>query len=99
MKSDDLLKNKEEKLCVVIPAYRVAGHIESVIQGIPDWIWKIVVVDDKSPDDLAARVQALGNNRVELLRHEKNQGVGGAVITGFNRAIDLGATVLIKNGR
>lgn len=96
MRSEDLLRNKEEKLCVVIPAYRVAGHIEAVIQGIPDWIWKIVVVDDKSPDDLAARVEGLKSDRVELLRHEKNQGVGGAVITGFNHAIKLGATVLIK---
>jgi dolichol-phosphate mannosyltransferase len=90
------LLTKEEKLCVVIPAYRVAGHIESVLKGIPDWIWKIIVVDDKSPDDLAARVESLHEKRVELVRHEKNQGVGGAVITGFSRAIELGATILIK---
>ncbi|NMB53962.1 MAG: glycosyltransferase family 2 protein [Leptolinea sp.] len=96
MDSIQLIKNSEEKLCVVIPAYRVANHIESVIQGIPEWIWKIVVVDDCSPDDLAERVKAIHNSRVELVRHEKNRGVGGAVITGFNRAIELGATVLIK---
>ena len=58
MNFENLLQNKEEKLCVVIPAYRVAGHIEAVLKGIPHWIWKIVVVDDKSPDDLAARVES-----------------------------------------
>lgn len=96
MNFEDVLKAQEEKLCVVIPAYRVAGHIEAVINGIPEWIWKIVVVDDKSPDDLADRVTALRNPRVELVRHEVNKGVGGATLTGFDRAVELGATVLIK---
>ncbi|HEX7556550.1 MAG TPA: glycosyltransferase family 2 protein [Leptolinea sp.] len=86
----------DEKLCVIIPAYRVAGHIETVIQGIPDWVWKIIVVDDKSPDDLADKVEALHDRRIELVRHATNLGVGGAVITGFSRALELGATVLIK---
>src|SRR5512133_3224140 len=92
----DLLHAQDEKLCVIIPAYRVAGHIESVVKGIPDWIWKVIVVDDKSPDDLADRVDALKDSRVELVRHAQNQGVGGAVITGFSKALELGATVLIK---
>ncbi|GAP19924.1 glycosyltransferase family 2 protein [Leptolinea tardivitalis] len=96
MNIDSLLHSNEEKICVVIPAYRVANHIEAVIQGLPEWIWKIIVVDDKSPDDLAQRVEGLHNDRVELLRHEVNQGVGGAVVTGFNRALDLGATLLVK---
>jgi dolichol-phosphate mannosyltransferase len=92
----DILIAQEEKLCVVIPAYRVAGHIESVVNGIPDWIWKIIVVDDKSPDDLADRVEAMANPRVELVRHDQNKGVGGATVSGFNRGLELGATVLIK---
>ena len=77
-------------------AYRVAGHIEAVLKGIPHWVWKIIVVDDKSPDDLAVRVESSRDPRVELIRHAQNQGVGGAVVTGFSRAIELGATVLIK---
>ncbi len=96
MNFENLLQNNEEKLCVVIPAYRVAGHIESVIRGIPGWIWKIIVVDDKSPDDLAEKVTSLKDDRVELVRHAQNQGVGGAVVTGFSRALELGATILIK---
>jgi glycosyltransferase involved in cell wall biosynthesis len=96
MNLENLLQNKDEKLCVVIPAYRVAGHIEAVLKGIPEWVWKIVVVDDKSPDDLASKVESIHDSRVELIRHAQNQGVGGAVVTGFSRAIELGATVLIK---
>lgn len=96
MDINKLLNNKDEKICVVIPAYRVASHIENVIKGIPDWVWRIIVVDDKSPDDLAARVESLKDDRVDLIRHEHNQGVGGAVISGCNRALELGATILIK---
>ncbi len=96
MDIEKLLRSEDEKICVVIPAYRVASHIESVIQGIPEWVWRIVVVDDKSPDDLSTRVEALNNPRVDLVKHARNQGVGGAVVTGFDRAVELGATVLIK---
>ena len=96
MNSDNSFQEGEEKICVVIPAYRVATHIEAVIQGIPPWIWKIIVVDDKSPDDLVDRVKALHNERVELILHEANKGVGGAVMTGFSRAVELGATILVK---
>jgi glycosyltransferase involved in cell wall biosynthesis len=96
MKPEKAGLSEIEKICVVIPAYRVADHIEGVIKGIPDWVWKIIVVDDKSPDDLSARVESLGDERYVLIRHEKNQGVGGAVMTGFSRAVDMGATVLVK---
>ena len=96
MNSANSIQIGDEKICVVIPAYRVANHIEAVIEGIPEWIWKIIVVDDKSPDDLGDRVDALQDKRVELVRHERNQGVGGAVITGFSRAVESGATILVK---
>jgi len=96
MNSNNSIQIGDEKICVVIPAYRVASRIEAVIQGIPTWIWKIIVVDDKSPDDLADRVELLCNDRVELIRHEENKGVGGAVMSGFSRAVELGATILVK---
>ena len=84
------------RIGVVIPAYRVANHIEKVIRGIPAWVPSIVVVDDASPDDTAARVERLGDPRVTLLRHAKNQGVGGAMATGFAEAIRQGLDVVVK---
>src|SRR5436190_888396 len=72
---------------VVIPAYRVAGHVERVIRGLPPWIASIIVVDDLSPDDTAARVERIADPRVVLIRHARNQGVGGAMATGFAEAI------------
>lgn len=86
------------KLAVVIPAYRTEKEILSVLQGIPAFIRHIIVVDDASPDssaDLVA-VAAKRNRRILLIRHEKNQGVGGAMITGFKKALELGAEIVIK---
>src|SRR5262245_37301478 len=81
---------------VVVPAYRVAQQIEQVIRGIPAWVERIVVVEDASPDDTAERVERLGDARVILIRHERNQGVGGAMATGFAEARRLGLDVVVK---
>ncbi|MBL8062946.1 MAG: glycosyltransferase family 2 protein [Anaerolineales bacterium] len=85
-------------IAVVIPAYRVEGEIEAVLQGIPEYIRQIIVVDDASPDASAGRVAAATalDNRITLLRHNKNLGVGGAMITGFQKALALNAEIVIK---
>jgi glycosyltransferase involved in cell wall biosynthesis len=85
-----------ERVCVIIPMYRVEPYIREVIAGIPAWVWKIIVVDDASPDGSAQAAQALGDPRLVLLQHAENQGVGGAVLTGMRHAGDLGASVAVK---
>lgn len=81
---------------VVVPAYKVAAHIEQVVRGVPREIESIIVVEDKSPDDTAAIVERLGDPRVTLLRHDVNQGVGGAMATGFAEAVRQGLDVVVK---
>jgi dolichol-phosphate mannosyltransferase len=86
------------KVAVVIPAYRAATHIADVLAGIPSLVAWIVVVDDCSPDETASVVQesARRDPRIRLLRHEENQGVGGAVLTGYAEAHRLGAEIVVK---
>ncbi|HVT59291.1 MAG TPA: glycosyltransferase family 2 protein [Thermoanaerobaculia bacterium] len=84
------------RVAVVIPAFRVAGHIEKVIRAIPELVSEIIVVDDASPDDTAQIVSDLGDPRVHLLRHEHNGGVGAAMITGYRLALELGADIVVK---
>ena len=84
------------RVCVVIPAYRVADQIQNVLRGVPEFVEAIIVVDDKSPDDTAARVLELDDERVTLLRHTENQGVGGAMRTGFRAALEGGFDVIVK---
>lgn len=86
------------KLAVVIPAYRTESKIEAVLGGIPAFIRHIIVVDDASPDASADLISAASkrDKRILLIRHEKNQGVGGAMVTGFKKALELGTEIVIK---
>ncbi len=81
---------------VVIPAYQVSRHIQNVVRGLPSYVSKIVVVIDASPDDTYEKLVALADPRVEILRHEINQGVGGAMQTGFRHALGLNLDVIVK---
>ncbi len=83
-------------VAVVVPAYQAAAHIQDVLAGIPRFVTHIIVVDDASPDDTAERVQAWKDERVRLIRHEVNQGVGGAVLSGYDAAVELGAEIIVK---
>lgn len=91
-----LLEASGARVGVVIPCFRVAPQIEKVVRGIPAWVEAIIVVDDASPDDSAERVEALRDPRVTLIRHAANQGVGGAMQTGFAEGLRRGLDVLVK---
>jgi len=89
---------KSHSIAAVVPAYRVEGQIQAVLRGLPAYLKYVIVVDDASPDRTAALVEAVAkrDRRVILLRHEKNQGVGGAMVSGFRKALDLGAEIIAK---
>ena len=84
------------RIAVVIPAFNVAQQIVSVIQEIPDYIDDIIVVDDASKDGTAQLVRGLSEPRLTLLQHTANQGVGGAMTTGFRAALAGGAEIIVK---
>ncbi|MHA1243913.1 MAG: glycosyltransferase family 2 protein [Candidatus Heimdallarchaeota archaeon] len=81
---------KGKKLCVIVPAYNEELLIENTLGGIPDFVDKIYVTDDCSIDDTAKIVKAIAtkDKRVVLIQHKENQGVGGAIISGFKKAIE-----------
>ena len=84
-------------VAVVIPSYKVTRHILGVIAGIGPEITRIYVVDDKCPDNSGDFVSAnCRDPRVTVVRHEQNQGVGGAVMSGYRAAIADGASVIVK---
>ncbi len=86
-----------KKLAVVIPCYKVREHILGVIAKIGDEVQLIYVVDDKCPNNSGDLVQEKCQDpRVRILRHEVNQGVGGAVMSGYIAAAEEGADVIIK---
>jgi dolichol-phosphate mannosyltransferase len=89
-----------DKHCIVavIPCYRVEREIQSVLQEVPSYIKHIVVVDDASPDSTRDLVTASAkiDSRILLMRHPSNLGVGGAMITGYKKALELGAQAVVK---
>ena len=84
-------------LAVVIPCYRVTRHVLEVIAAVPDSVDLIICVDDACPDASGDHIEAsCSDPRVRVVRHGLNQGVGGAVMTGYRTAIDLGCEVMVK---
>ena len=82
-------------VAVVVPAHNESKLIGRVIETCPELVDHIVVVDDCSPDDTADAARAVGDPRLDLIRHEVNQGVGGSILTGHQRALELGADVMV----
>jgi len=85
------------RIAVVVPAYKVSQHVFEVLAAMPPEVSHIYVVDDCCPEESGRLVeQGIADPRVQVLRHEQNRGVGGAVRTGYRRAIDDGADIVVK---
>jgi len=84
------------KIIAVIPAYKVAAHIENVVHSIPSFIDEIIVVDDKCPQNSGTIIQRLNLPNLTVIYHQKNMGVGAAVMSGFLKAIDNSADIIVK---
>jgi dolichol-phosphate mannosyltransferase len=85
-------------ISVVIPCYNVSGHIEKVICKVPSNISYIITVNDCSTDEtdcILSRLQQ-ENKRLVYVKHELNQGVGGAMLTGFRKALELDSDITVK---
>lgn len=84
-------------IAVVIPTYKARNHILSVIDEIGPEVARIYVIDDCCPDKSGDFVVAnCKDSRVSVIKHEENQGVGGAVMTGYKAAIQEGMGILVK---
>ncbi|MEO5565555.1 MAG: glycosyltransferase family 2 protein [Luteimonas sp.] len=84
-------------VAVVIPCYKVAAHVLDVLAGIGPEVARIYCIDDACPQSSGDLVERdCRDPRVVVLRHGQNQGVGGAVMTGYRRAIADGARIIVK---
>jgi dolichol-phosphate mannosyltransferase len=77
----------ESRVTVVVPAWNEAPRIARVLRGIPSWVDRVVVVDDASEDSTSPVAREVADPRVEVLRHERNRGVGAAIVTGYRSAL------------
>jgi glycosyltransferase involved in cell wall biosynthesis len=75
-------------VAVVVPAYNEELLIAETLRGIPAFVDRIVVVDDRSSDATAERAREVGDPRVEVIVHRINGGVGAAIVTGYEYCRD-----------
>jgi len=78
------------KIGLVIPAYNEEKLIGPTLEGVPDTIDKVYVVNDCSTDATKAIVEEFGNkdNRIELINNNPNKGVGQSIINGYMKAVE-----------
>tara|TARA_B100000795_G_C22804353_1_gene443882 strand:+ start:1125 stop:1985 length:861 start_codon:yes stop_codon:yes gene_type:complete len=82
---------------IVIPCYKVKKKIYKVISKSLKYVDKIIIVDDKCPEQTGAYVKKkIKNKKVLVLFNKKNQGVGGAMKKGYKAAIKLNAKIIVK---
>lgn len=88
-------------VAVVVPARNEEPWLAEVLDTMPSFVDRIVVVDDASSDDTGAiarerarRASQQGGPAVDLLRHRRRRGVGAAIATGYGHALRAGAEVV-----
>ena len=77
-----------KRVAVVVPSFDEEKLLPVTLAGIPDFVDRIYVVDDASRDGTAAAARSAADPRVELIVHDRNRGVGAAIVTGYKRAIE-----------
>ena len=87
---------KGHRITTVVPARNEARHIGRVMQTMPELVDHVIVVDDASQDGTSDAALACGDPRLIVLRNAHNQGVGGAMIAGYRKAIELGSDIVVK---
>ncbi len=88
---------RDKTVAIIVPAYNEEKLIGRVLETIPSFVDRIVVVDDASSDRTGdvARSHQREDSRIIYLLHPKNEGVGGAIATGYKWARDNGISVSV----
>lgn len=84
------------RIATVIPAHDEALHIGQVIKTMPELVDHLIVVDDCSRDDTSQVALSCGDPRLVLLKTPTNLGVGGAMVLGYRKAMELESEVIVK---
>ena len=75
------------RIGVVVPAYNEERLITATVDGIPDYVDRIYIINDCSTDNTAQVIESLNDPRIFLITHEVNKGVGAAIVNGYKQAL------------
>lgn len=91
------MPNPTPTIAAIVPCYRVRRHIDAVLTGLRGRVDHVFVIDDDCPEGTGSHVAATHDPAwVTVIKHDQNQGVGGAVVSGYRRARDEGYDILVK---
>lgn len=81
----------EKTIAATVPAHNEEKLIAQTLTTMPDFVDRIIVVDDASKDGTSEIVKDLmdQDRRIVLVEHARNQGVGGAIVSGYKKAREL----------
>jgi dolichol-phosphate mannosyltransferase len=83
-----------QRVAVVIPAYNEQRLIGRTLAGVPGFVDRVIVVDDASADQTWQTLAGNASPRLIRVRHTRNRGVGGAIVSGYYRALHDGAELI-----
>jgi len=87
---------RDARIVLAVPAHNERGLVFSMLAGVPDFVDVIVVVDDASTDGTRDEIEraARSDARIHAVSHQRNCGVGAAIVSAFRTATALGADVV-----
>ncbi len=84
-------------ITAILPAYKSKSQIASVLKAIPNSVSRIIVVDDACPQQTGDYVfKHCADKRITVIYHKENQGVGGAMISGYTEALKTSENIFVK---
>jgi glycosyltransferase involved in cell wall biosynthesis len=87
---------KGKRIAVVIPAHNEVELIVQAVEQVPDFVDDVIVIDDASTDGTSEVLRsAISRPGLYCLRHTKNNGVGGAIVSGYKHALKSGGEVVV----
>jgi len=84
---------REHTIGVVVPAYNESELIGETLASIPEYVDAVYAIDDASTDDTADIIENFDDPRIVFIHHEKNSGVGAAIVSGYKRALEDGIDI------
>ncbi|MCP9234774.1 glycosyltransferase family 2 protein [Lewinella sp. JB7] len=85
---------KDKKVVVVMPAYNAARTLEQTYREVPrDLVDEVILCDDASGDQTSVLARQLGVEHVII--HSSNRGYGGNQKSLYNKALEIGADIII----
>ncbi|HJQ68008.1 MAG TPA: glycosyltransferase family 2 protein [Blastocatellia bacterium] len=85
---------KGHAVAVVMPIHNEERQVERAISRVPRFVDMIIAVDDGSTDRTWQRLKAIPNDKLVLLRHSQNRGVGAATKTGYSYSLQSEASLI-----